>query len=116
MDFMDLSKKMKEYIITIMGPTAVGKTDLSIELAKALNAEIISVDSRQVYRYMDIGTAKPNLKQRSEVPHHLIDIILPTENYTVGRFKKDAGELIEQILKRGKRPLLYFRSILEGYA
>ncbi|MGE5558276.1 MAG: tRNA (adenosine(37)-N6)-dimethylallyltransferase MiaA [Bacillota bacterium] len=108
-------------VVAIMGPTAVGKTELSLRLGKAFQGEIISVDSRQVYRYLDIGTAKPGLEQRNQIPHHLIDVALPTEQYTVGRFQSDAAVLISEISGRKKLPFLvggtglYFKAILEGF-
>lgn len=109
-------------VIFIMGPTASGKTALSIALAHALNAEIISVDSALVYRGMDIGTAKPDVAERQGVPHHLIDILEPTETYSTGEFRDDALMLISDIVSRDKMPLLvggtmlYFNALLRGLA
>lgn len=93
-------------MIVVTGPTGVGKTNIAIELALRLNAEIVSVDSRQIYRFMDIGTAKPTLEQRRLVPHHLIDIVYPDEYYSVYNFRNDALRTISQIRARGKIPLL----------
>ena len=110
-------QKMKK-IIVICGPTAVGKTDLSIKLAKTFSGEIISADSRQVYKYMDIGTGKVSIKQRVEIPHHLIDIKNPDEKYTAGDFTKDADKKIEEICNRGHIPFIvggtgfYIKSLL----
>lgn len=93
-------------IIAIVGPTASGKTALSISLAKKYHGEIVSADSRQIYRGMDIGTAKPPISQREDVPHHLIDIKNPDEEYTVADYKNDAVAAIKDILKRNKLPIL----------
>ena len=106
----------------MVGPTAVGKTDLSIALAKTLNGEIISADSRQIYRFMDIGTAKPTDEQLAAVPHHFIDICTPAERYSAGRFSEEARATIVDILSRGKVPLvvggsgLYIRALVDGLA
>ncbi|MCD6462852.1 MAG: tRNA (adenosine(37)-N6)-dimethylallyltransferase MiaA [Thermotogae bacterium] len=90
----------------IAGATAIGKTEICVQLAKKLNAEIISVDSRQIYRYMDIGTAKPSPEERREVPHHLIDILDPDEDYNAYRYRMDALKKVDEILRRSKFPLL----------
>lgn len=90
----------------LIGPTAVGKTELSIKLALQFNCEIISVDSMQVYRFMDIGTAKATTDERQHVPHHLIDIVDPDEDYHAGRFVEDCLEAIVCIHRRGAIPLL----------
>jgi len=103
-----------------MGPTASGKTPLALELAKRLPVEIVSVDSAQVYRGMDVGTAKPSRAERAAVPHHLVDIIDPTETYSAARFRSDALRLMSEITGRGKVPLLvggtmlYFKALREG--
>lgn len=96
----------KPKIIAIVGPTASGKTSLSIKLAKKFNGEIISADSRQIYRGMDIGTAKATKKEQKAVKHYLIDIKNPNQNYTVAHFKKDAMLVIKKILKNKKIPFL----------
>ena len=107
-------------VICLMGPTASGKTALAIELAQALDTEIISVDSALVYRGMDIGTAKPTPEEQSAAQHHLIDIIDPAEAYSAADFRKDALNLIDDFHKRGKIPLLvggtmlYFKSLVDG--
>lgn len=108
--------------IFLMGPTASGKTELSVQLAQKINAEIISVDSALVYKGMDIGTAKPTLEERQGIPHHLIDILDPTEVYSTGSFRKAALQLMDEITARGKIPLLtggtmlYFKSLFNGLA
>ena len=104
-------------LVFLMGPTATGKTRLALEIAKHLPVEIISVDSALVYRGMDIGTAKPTAAEREQVPHHLIDILDPTESYSAARFREQALALIPQIHARGRLPLLvggtmlYFRAL-----
>ncbi|MGQ9464649.1 MAG: tRNA (adenosine(37)-N6)-dimethylallyltransferase MiaA [bacterium] len=104
-------------IITIVGPTAVGKTDLAIKIAERYNGEIISADSRQVYKYLNIGTAKPDAKERKRAVFHLIDFLEPDHNYSCGQFARDAGDLIEEIIARGRLPIvcggtgLYIRSL-----
>lgn len=109
-------------VVLLMGPTASGKTALGIELAKALNGEIISVDSALVYRGMDIGTAKPDRRERDGVTHHLIDILEPTEVFSAGQFREKALSLIDDIASRGKMPILvggtmlYFHVLLNGMA
>lgn len=116
---------MNKPVVLLMGPTASGKTGLSLELAAGLAArgqpvEIVSVDSAQVYRGMDIGTAKPDTAQRSQVRHHLLDICDPAESYSAARFAADAQQLIDQIHTRGHLPLLvggtmlYFRALTVG--
>ena len=103
-----------------MGPTASGKTPLALELARSLAVEIVSVDSALVYRGMDVGTAKPSPAERKAVPHHLIDIIDPTETYSAARFRADALRLMSEITARRKVPLLvggtmlYFKALREG--
>lgn len=93
-------------LLILTGPTAVGKTNLSIRLAKAVNGEIISADSMQVYRRMDIGTAKIKPEEMCGVPHHLIDICEPTQDYNVVRFATEAKRLIKEITERGHIPIL----------
>jgi tRNA dimethylallyltransferase len=107
-------------IIVLVGPTAVGKTELALRLAQQFNCEIISMDSMQVYRGMDIGTAKPSKQERASVPHHLIDIADPDEQYDAARFVHDALVAIEDISARGKTALLiggtglYLKALFEG--
>ena len=112
---------MKTKIIVIVGPTAVGKTALAIDLAQALNGEIISGDSQQVYRKLDIGTAKATPEEQAAAPHHLIDVREVTESYSAFDFVREARAAIEEITARGKLPIiaggtgLYIQSLLEGY-
>lgn len=110
---------MKE-VIVIAGPTASGKTSMSIELAKHVNGEIISADSMQVYKYMDIGTAKPTIEEMQGIRHYLIDELLPSEEFNVVKFKDMAEKYIEEILSKGKRPIvvggtgLYISSLINN--
>lgn len=112
---------MKTKIIVIVGPTAVGKTALAIDLAQAFNGEIISGDSQQVYRKLDIGTAKATPEEQAAAPHHLIDVREVTESYSAFDFVREAKTAIEDITARGKLPIiaggtgLYIQSLLEGY-
>ena len=105
-----------------MGPTASGKTALSVQLAQALNGEIISVDSAQVFKGMDIGTAKPSLEERGGIPHYLLDILDPTEPFSTGQFRHQALTLMHDIAGRGKIPILvggtmlYFNVLNSGLA
>ena len=111
---------MKPLVVAIMGPTASGKTAAALAIARAIPSEIISVDSALVYRGMDIGTAKPNAEELASVPHHLIDIIEPTEAYSVAQFRADTLRLAAEISARGKLPLLvggtmmYFKGLTDG--
>ena len=110
----------KPKVIVICGPTASGKTALSIKLAKQINGEIISSDSMQIYKYMDIGTAKPDEEEMQGIKHHLIDFVEPNQRYSVAEFKKDAEKAIEEILAKGKTPIivggtgLYVDSLMYG--
>ncbi len=107
-------------VITIMGPTASGKTALAIELAKAIDGEVISVDSALIYRGMDIGTAKPSAEEKAGIKHWLIDIVEPENAYSVAEFCRDAVACIEDILRRDKVPILtggtmmYFNGLIKG--
>ncbi|MFO7761800.1 MAG: tRNA (adenosine(37)-N6)-dimethylallyltransferase MiaA [Thermodesulfobacteriota bacterium] len=107
-------------LIVLAGPTGIGKTKISLGLAEKLGGEIVSMDSVQVYRYMDIGTAKPGAREKKEVAHHLIDIVDPDDTYNTGRFIRDASKAIEDITGRGRLPLLvggtglYMKGLLEG--
>jgi tRNA dimethylallyltransferase len=107
-------------IVAIIGPTASGKSDLAMRIARQIGAEILSVDSMQVYRGMDIGTAKPTAAERSEVPHHLLDLVAPNETFTVARFVELADRAIAEAAARevpliatGGTPL-YFKALFEG--
>lgn len=99
-------KGTKPKIIVIAGPTASGKTSLSIKLAKACNGEIISADSRQIYKTLDIGTGKVTKEEMAGVPHHLIDIVDPDETYNADDFKRDASQAITDITSRGNVPII----------
>jgi len=113
-------QKRRPRIVTIVGPTAVGKTAVAITLGEKLGGEIVSADSRQVYRGMDIGTAKPTPAERARVRHHLIDIVDPSGTYDASRFARDAEEVIARLLERGVVPLIvggtgfYLSSLFEG--
>ncbi|MBE6165273.1 MAG: tRNA (adenosine(37)-N6)-dimethylallyltransferase MiaA [Streptococcus gallolyticus] len=114
-----MSEKIK--LIAVVGPTAVGKTALGIELAQQFNGEIISGDSQQVYRHLDIGTAKATPEEQAAAPHHLIDVRDVDANYSVYDFVVEASQAITDITNRGKLPIivggtgLYLQSLLEGY-
>jgi tRNA dimethylallyltransferase len=109
-------------VVCLMGPTASGKTALSLEVAQQLSAEIISVDSMLVYRFLDIGTAKPTPLERALVPHHLIDVCDPVDAYSVGKFCSDVATQINSVISRGRLPILvggtmmYFRAFQRGLA
>ena len=111
---------MKSSLICIVGPTAVGKTEIAIQLAQHLDAEIVSLDSRQIYREMDIGTAKPTPDQRGAVPHHLIDCVDVDQPFSVAEYQRLADSTIEEVRERGKRAMavggagLYFRGLVDG--
>jgi tRNA dimethylallyltransferase len=106
--------------VLLLGPTASGKTGLAAKLAQRFAFEIVNVDSAQVYRHMDIGTAKPDRRTLARVPHHLVDLVDPTERYSAARFCEDANELLPEIYARGHIPLLaggtmlYFKALTEG--
>ena len=106
--------------VLLMGPTATGKSALALALAERIGGEIVSVDSAQVYRGMDIGTAKPDAATRARIAHHLIDIVDPTESYSAARFSADARASIAAIRARGRVPIvaggtmLYFKALTEG--
>jgi tRNA dimethylallyltransferase len=110
----------KPLAVAIMGPTASGKTAAALAIARERSVEIISVDSALVYRGMDIGTAKPNAEELASAPHHLIDIIDPSEAYSVAQFRADTLRLVDEISARGSLPLLvggtmmYFKGLTEG--
>lgn len=107
-------------IICVVGPTASGKTALAIELAKAFNGEIVSCDSMQIYRRMDIGTAKPTAEERQGIPHHMIDVADPEESFSVSRYCQMATSIVEDILRRGKTCIiaggtgLYVDALIRG--
>ena len=99
-------KKVIPKIIAIVGPTASGKSDLAIFLAQKYHGEIVSVDSRQIYRAMDLGTGKVTAEEQKMAPHHLLDIVNPNTRFSAGQFKKKAEKVIQEILKRGSLPIL----------
>ena len=106
----------------LLGPTASGKSRLALELAAALPLEIVAMDSAQVYRGMDIGTAKPGAAERARVPHHLLDLVDPHESYSVGRWREDCISIVKKILSNNRLPLLvggtmlYYRALTSGLA
>lgn len=108
-------------VLILVGPTASGKTSVSIELAKLLKGEIISADSRQVYKHLDIGTAKPSALQLSFVKHHFVDMLLPDEDFNAGEFGERGREVIDEIFERTKTPIvvggsgLYVQSLIDGF-
>ncbi len=108
-------------LVVLLGPTASGKTALAIRLVQALGGEIVSADSRQVYRYMDIGTAKPTPAERAAAPHHLIDVVTPDQTYTLAQYQRAAYAAIAEIHARGRLPLLvggtgqYITAVVEGW-
>ncbi len=107
-------------ILVLVGPTAAGKTALSLRLAQKLDAEILSADSRQVYKYLDIGTAKPSPEARLQVPHHFVDLLPPDQEFNAGMFGEQGRIAVEEIFARGKVPLvvggsgLYVKSLIDG--
>lgn len=111
---------MKDLIV-LTGPTAVGKTELSLKLAEKIETEIISADSMQIYKEMDIGTAKASESERAKIKHHLIDFLSPEADYSVSQFQKECDHLISEIRLKEKKPLLvggthlYLRAVLEGF-
>lgn len=117
----EIENRKSEILIIIVGPTAVGKTRLSLGLAQELDGEIISADSRQVYRGMDIGTAKPTPQERALVPHHLIDVAAPNEAFTLAQYQELAYQAIDDVLARGQVPFLvggtgqYVTAVVEGW-
>lgn len=111
---------IQQPVIVLVGPTAIGKTSLSLDLAEQFGCEIISLDSMQVYRYMDIGTAKVSIAERRRIPHHLIDVVEPDEHYDANCYAHDALHALRDIHERGKIPLitggtgLYLRAVTHG--
>ena len=101
-----MEKNSKPKVIVIIGPTASGKTALSIELAKKINGEIVSCDSMQIYKDMDIGSAKPTKEEMQGIKHYLIDEVEPTQRFSVAEYKKRAQKAIEEILSKGKNPIV----------
>ncbi|MGE3342779.1 MAG: tRNA (adenosine(37)-N6)-dimethylallyltransferase MiaA [Vicinamibacterales bacterium] len=111
---------MTPRVVAIVGPTATGKTALGVALAQRFNGEVISCDSTAVYRGLDIGTDKPTLEERQGVPHHLIDVVAPTETYSAARYAQDAAAAARDITARGRLPILvggtgfYYRALVRG--
>ena len=111
---------MPPKIVVVCGPTASGKTALAVELAKAHNGEVVSSDSMQIYRRMDIGTAKPTVEEMQGIPHHMIDVVDPAEDFSVARYVEMAAACVDDVLARGKLPIvaggtgLYIDSLLSG--
>ena len=111
---------MAEIVIVVVGPTCSGKTNLSLILSELIPSEIISADSRQFYKYLNIGTAKPSKEQLLKAPHHLIDFLDPSEKYDVSLFEKDADKIIDLIHKKNKLPIvvggsgLYIKALIDG--
>ena len=109
-------------LLTIIGPTAVGKTGLAIEIAKLIGGEIVGADSRQIYRQMNIGTAKPTWEQQAQIPHHLIDVVEPDENLTLAQYQRLARKTIEDIHRRERVPMVvggtgqYVTALVEGWS
>lgn len=110
----------KPCVLAVAGPTASGKSELALQLAKTLNGEIICMDSMQVYRQMDIGTAKPTIQEQTEVPHHMLDIVEPTASYAVADYAQDAEKVLLDVAARGKLPILvggtglYLKALMHG--
>ena len=111
----------KSKVIAIASPTATGKSKLAVELAHKINGEIVSADSRLVYKGFEIAVAKPTIEERENIPHYLIDVVEPEVDYSVANYFDDASKAVEDIISRGKTPIivggtgLYFRILLEGY-
>ena len=116
-----MKPKNKKNVIAIVGPTASGKTTLAVEIAKHINTEIISADSRQIFKEFDIATAKPTVEETQGIKHHLIDVVNPDEEFTVADFSDSASKVMEKLIKQNKIPVvaggtgLYFRILLENY-
>jgi tRNA dimethylallyltransferase len=116
-----MNNTLKQPLVIFVGPTAVGKTALSLALAGRLGGEIVSADSRLLYRGMDIGTAKPTEAEMKAIPHHLIDMAEPDDVWSLGIYQRETYKVIDQIHKRGNLPFLvggtgqYIRSIIEGW-
>lgn len=110
----------KPVVIAVVGPTASGKTSLSIELAKLFNGEVVCCDSRTIYKYMDIGTAKPTEEERQGIPHHMLDLVEPDRVYSAAEFQREGTVVLHDVIARGKTPIVcggtgfYSRALLEG--
>ncbi len=116
-----MAQKSPVPLLVVVGPTAVGKTKIALTLAQKLNGEIVSADSVQVYRYLNIGSAKPTLQEKQGIPHHLIDLVDPDVNFTVYDYQQRAQKVIQEINQRGRLPILtggtglYIKAVLDGY-
>ena len=116
-----MSSPENALLLVVVGPTAVGKTELAVCLGETLGGEVVSADSRQVYRGMDIGTAKPTAEERAQVPHHLVDIRDPNESLSLAEYQALAYQAVDDVLARGKLPMLvggtgqYIRAVVEGW-
>ena len=116
-----VSETAAKKVLFVVGPTAAGKTELAVRLSAELGGDVVSADSRQVYRFMDIGTAKPTAEQRAAAPHHLIDLVTPDEQYSLSLFLRQARQTIEDIRLRDRLPIVvggtgqYVRALLEGW-
>ncbi|MBU4078319.1 tRNA (adenosine(37)-N6)-dimethylallyltransferase MiaA, partial [Patescibacteria group bacterium] len=119
---MELKGKYKPKIIVVVGPTASGKSDLAVEIAKKYNGEVVSADSRQVYKGMDIGTGKITQKEMQGIKHYLLDVASPKTRFTVAQYQKKANQAIGEIIKKEKLPILcggtgfYIQSIVDNIA
>ena len=109
-----MSNTERTPLVAVVGPTASGKTALAVELAKALNGEVLSFDSMQLYKGMDVATAKPTADEMQGIPHHLIDVVDPSKTYSVARFQEDAARIIADIRSRGKNVILTCSSSTRG--
>ena len=114
------SMEMDQKIVVVAGSTASGKSEVAISLAKELNGELICSDSMQVFRQMDVGTAKPSLLEQDLIPHHQLDLINPDQHYSAGQYARDTSKIIKKITERGNLPILvggtglYYRSLMYG--
>jgi tRNA dimethylallyltransferase len=112
--------KSPKYVIAVVGPTATGKTDVGVHIAKRLETEIVSADSRLVFQELNIGTAKPTLEERQGIPHHLMDMVSPAEVYSAARYQEDAMAILQDLWNKGKTPVVvggtgfYIRALLEA--
>lgn len=119
---MSLTGKLYPPLVIIQGPTAIGKTGLAIEIARALNGEIIGADSRQIYQHMDIGTAKPTTEEREQAVHHVVDFLRPDSYFTLAQYQEKAYQAIDDVIADGKLPLLvggtgqYLTATEEGWS
>lgn len=117
-----MTRTVSSPLIAVVGPTGVGKTEVAVALCRKVGGEVISADSRQIYKGMDIGTDKPSAEQRSLVPHHVVDVVDPDEEFTLAQYQELAYQAIDGVLARGRAPFLvggtglYVRAVLEGFS